>query len=252
MKKTASFKAEKVVVNIIWWMVMIAGISLGAIHVGLCPVQPNIPVYLTVLGVSSLLSLCVTYCRCVWDGGVMKVASSLFMTLLHLFTLCWFIAGTHWIYSVYPPSSTPGDAQYCHKTTYQFAFVVTTMLWGAMMLTLLCGGCLLLFTCCTTVTARCRLTPGCSTSYDLGYFEDCQQLPICRQTRATLTSISRCPVVLIPKRWICSRPRLQRVARHAAILLLPRVRRVSSNNRFAPTAGSPKPKILSILLRPVK
>ncbi|XP_054620023.1 transmembrane protein 272-like [Dunckerocampus dactyliophorus] len=152
-------------------MVMIAGIGLGATHVGLCPAQPKIPVYLVVLGVSSLLSLSVTYCRCIWEGGVMSTATSLCMTLLHLFTFCWFFAGTHWIYTAYPPNYTPGDAEYCHKTTYQFAFVITTLLWGTITITLLCGGCLLLITCCTTVTARCRLIPNRSTSYGTAYLQ---------------------------------------------------------------------------------
>nr|XP_057903472.1 transmembrane protein 272-like isoform X2 [Doryrhamphus excisus]XP_057903473.1 transmembrane protein 272-like isoform X2 [Doryrhamphus excisus] len=154
-----------VVVNIIWWMLMIAGIGLGATHVDLCPAQPRIPVYLMVLGVASLLALSATYCRCIWEGGVMSAATWLCMTLLHFFTFCWFIAGTHWIYTMYPPNYTPGEAEYCHKTTYQFAFVVTTLLWGGISITLFCGACLLLFTCCTTVTARRRLTPSRSTSY---------------------------------------------------------------------------------------
>ncbi|XP_061616759.1 transmembrane protein 272-like isoform X2 [Phyllopteryx taeniolatus] len=154
-----------VVVNIMWWMVMISAIGLGATHLGLCPSQPRIPVYLLVLGVSSLLALSVTYCRCVCDDGAMSTLATVCMALLHLFTFCWFVAGTSWVYGAYPPSYTPGEARYCHKTTYNFAFVVTTLMWAATTLSLCCCACFLSLTCCTTVTARRRLTPSRTTSY---------------------------------------------------------------------------------------
>ncbi|XP_077404676.1 uncharacterized protein LOC144037233 [Vanacampus margaritifer] len=157
--------SSMVVANFMWWMVMIAGIGLGATHMSLCPVQSRIPVYLVVLGVSSLLALSMTYCRCVWEDGMMRTLTSVCMTLLHLFTFCWFIAGSTWVYGAYPASFTPGEARYCHKTTYNFAFVVTTLVWAAAALSTCCCAFFLTLTCCTTVTARSRLTPGRTTSY---------------------------------------------------------------------------------------
>ncbi|XP_061521551.1 transmembrane protein 272-like isoform X2 [Phycodurus eques] len=151
-----------VVVNIMWWMVMISAIGLGATHLGLCPSQPRIPVYLLVLGVSSLLALSVTYCRFVRDDGAMSTLATVCMALLHLFTFCWFVAGTSWVYGAYPPSYTPGEARYCHKTTYNFAFVVTTLMWAATTLSLCCCACFLSLTC---FTARRRLTPSRTASY---------------------------------------------------------------------------------------
>ncbi|XP_057683837.1 transmembrane protein 272-like [Corythoichthys intestinalis] len=162
-----------VVVNILWWMVMIAGIGLGITHLGLCPAQPRIPIYLVVLGVSSLLALSATYCRCIWEGGVGSTLTSVCMALLHFFTFCWFLAGSIWVYSVYPPSYTPGESRYCHKTTYNFAFVVTAILWATTSLSLCCCACFLALTCCSTIKARRRLTPSRSASYGTAHlFEE--------------------------------------------------------------------------------
>ncbi|XP_045915246.1 transmembrane protein 272-like [Micropterus dolomieu] len=154
-----------VVVNIIWWMVMIAAIGLGATHVGRCPVQPYIPIYLIVLGATSLLSLSVTYTKSVWGDGIVFILSSTCMSFLHLFSFGWFIAGTCWVYPVYPPNYTPGAAPYCQKTTYQFAFIITTVVWVTMTLIFVCGFCFALLTCCKTVFARRRLIPNRGTFY---------------------------------------------------------------------------------------
>ncbi|XP_044028647.1 transmembrane protein 272-like isoform X2 [Siniperca chuatsi] len=154
-----------VVVNIIWWMVMIAAIGLGATHLHRCPIQPYIPIYLIVLGASSLLSLSLTYTKSAWGDGIVFILSSSCVTLLHLFSFGWFIAGTSWVYPVYPPNYTPGAAPYCQKTTYQFAFSVTTLVWVIMTLMFVCGFCFALLTCCYTVIARGRLIPNRNTFY---------------------------------------------------------------------------------------
>ncbi|XP_075995610.1 transmembrane protein 272-like isoform X2 [Genypterus blacodes] len=141
-----------VVVNMIWWMIMIAAIGVGAMHLGSCPVQPNIPIYLIVLGVSSLVSLSLTYVRIYTREGVALILVSVCVTLVHLFTFCWFIAGTIWVYSVHFQNNSPGTDHFCHKTTYQFAFVITTVVWVLLSLVFLCGGCFLLLACCKFVT----------------------------------------------------------------------------------------------------
>lgn len=51
-----------------------------------------------------------------------------------------FFLGSVWIYSLYPPNYNPENL-YCHKTTYQFAFGVTTVVWATMSFIIL-GYCL--------------------------------------------------------------------------------------------------------------
>lgn len=154
-----------VVVNIIWWMVMIAAIALGATHLSRCPVQPSIPIYLIVLGATSLVSLSLTYSRDTWRDGMASIMCSACIAILHLFSFGWFIAGTTWVYPVFPPDYTPGAFRYCHRITYQFAFTVTTIVWAATTLMFVCGCCFALLTCCKTVFARRRLIPNRYTFY---------------------------------------------------------------------------------------
>ncbi|XP_030596302.1 transmembrane protein 272-like [Archocentrus centrarchus] len=163
--QSASQIAGIVVVNIIWWMVMVAAIGLGATHLGSCTVQPHIPIYLIVLGATSILSLSLTYTSSAFDSGPVYVLSTASMTVLHIFSFGWFIAGTSWVYSVYPPNYLPGKDPYCHKVTYQFAFVVTTLVWATMCLVFVCGCCFGLLICCRTVFASRHLIPNRGSFY---------------------------------------------------------------------------------------
>lgn len=61
-------------------------------------------------------------------------------------------AGTNWVYSVYLPNYSAGTDRFCHKTTYQFAFIVTSLIWVLLSLVFLCGGCFLLVTWCKFAT----------------------------------------------------------------------------------------------------
>ncbi|XP_061598085.1 transmembrane protein 272-like [Cololabis saira] len=151
--------ATIVMVNIIWWMVMIAAIGVGATTLSLCPVQPYIPIYLLVLGASSIISLSATYMSRTNTDGAVHTFTLTCMVFLHLFSFVWLIVGTCWIYSIYPPNYA-GPDRHCHKTTYQFAFVVTTLLWVIMALVFFCGGCFALLTCCTTIVATRHLIPN--------------------------------------------------------------------------------------------
>ncbi|KAK5854988.1 hypothetical protein PBY51_005132 [Eleginops maclovinus] len=149
-----------VVVNMIWWMLMIAAIGLGLTHLKRCPVEPNIPIYLIVLGATSLLSLSLTYTMTNREGARVPNLCSVCICILYLFSFSWFIAGSIWIYPVYPPNYIPGIARYCHMVTYQFAFVITTLVWVVTMLMFVCGCCFAVLTCCQTVIAGSRLVPS--------------------------------------------------------------------------------------------
>lgn len=163
--------ATIVVVNIIWWMLMIAAIGLGASHLNQCPVQPFIPIYLIVLGANSIIALSVTYNCNNNKGNAIHILGLLCMTVLHIFSFVWLIAGTCWVYSVYPPSYSDKD-RYCDKITYQFAFVITTLLWVTMSLVFICGCCIGLLTCCTTVFAGRHLLPNRNSFYGaIGHFQ---------------------------------------------------------------------------------
>ncbi|XP_038135282.1 transmembrane protein 272-like [Cyprinodon tularosa] len=169
--QSAGLIAIIAVMNIIWWMVMIAAIGLGATHMDRCPQQPKIPVYLIVLGATSLLSLIFTYSSSGYQDGAVHILSVVCMTFLHIFSFAWLIAGSSWVYSIYPPNYSEKD-QYCHKTTYQFAFVVTTLLWVAMILVILCSCCFALLTCCTTVVAGRHLLPDRKSFYGATSFHE--------------------------------------------------------------------------------
>ncbi|XP_053190884.1 transmembrane protein 272-like [Scomber japonicus] len=161
----ATATSSLVVVNIIWWMVMIAAIGVGAAHINACPVQPFVPIYLSVLGAASIISLTLTYSQRMSESGIIYILISTCMSFLHIFTFCWIIAGSYWVYTVYPPNYTPGT-RYCQKTTFQFAFVLTTLVWVIMALSFCCGGCYIVFACCCgTLSARHRLSPNHNTLY---------------------------------------------------------------------------------------
>lgn len=104
----------------------IAEVSIGAVFLYDCPKQPYIPIYLLVSGVFTLVLDVVAWCPCL---KILKCVCALYVwyLLVGLFLFCWFIAGSVWIYSVYPPDYTGTD--YCDKTLYLFAFWTTTVVY---------------------------------------------------------------------------------------------------------------------------
>ncbi|XP_058250578.1 transmembrane protein 272-like [Hemibagrus wyckioides] len=108
----------------------IAQISIGAKYLKECPQQNYIPVYLLVCGVFSMALFLLTCLPCGQsDNPALKCLYTIWNSLVTGFTFCWFIAGSVWIYSIYPPNynSTVVGEPYCNKTLYLFAFWTTTL-----------------------------------------------------------------------------------------------------------------------------
>ncbi|CAM4515607.1 unnamed protein product [Leuciscus chuanchicus] len=101
----AARKSFIVIINMIAWMILITATGLGTIHFHECPVQPKLPVYMTVIGATGLLSLLLMYLRNTLDDCPLARFCTAFILMLCVFIVCWFIAGTYWIYSIYPPNS---------------------------------------------------------------------------------------------------------------------------------------------------
>ncbi|XDV18950.1 hypothetical protein PO909_024540 [Leuciscus waleckii] len=119
----AARKSFIVIINMIAWMILITATGLGTIHFHECPVQPKLPVYMTVIGATGLLSLLLMYLRNTLDDCPLARFCTAFILMLCVFIVCWFIAGTYWIYSVYPPSNdSTRTGNHCQRTLYLFAF----------------------------------------------------------------------------------------------------------------------------------
>lgn len=154
-----------VVTNFIWWMVMIAAIGLGIMHFYNCPVQPTIPIYLIVLGVSSLVALTLTYIQNSTKERSIRIVTASCCSLLHIFSFFWFIVGTTWVYAIYPPSYSPADSSYCQRALYLFAFYITTLTWFIVFLMFLFGSVFLLLACCKLAVGRERFAHMRGSSY---------------------------------------------------------------------------------------
>lgn len=66
---------------------------LGTTHFHECPVQPNLPIYITVIGATGLFSLLLMYLRNTLDDCLLARFCSVFSLMLCVFIVCWFFAG---------------------------------------------------------------------------------------------------------------------------------------------------------------
>ncbi|XP_049338148.1 transmembrane protein 272-like [Astyanax mexicanus] len=123
--------------------ISIAHITVGAMYTHECPQQHRISVYLVVCGVwCTVLLLVLFYCMTYLN----EIPCSFWSGAVAAFTFCWFISGSFWTFSIYPPnynSTLPGEL-YCNKTLYRFAFVTIILTCITLVILLVVGCCVLI------------------------------------------------------------------------------------------------------------
>ncbi|KAG7464636.1 hypothetical protein MATL_G00167690 [Megalops atlanticus] len=141
-----------VTLSVIGWILHLAAVALGSLYLKDCPKQPYVPIFLVVTGVCTAISQLVTYLRESLKEGALSILCMVFNFLLGLFNICWFITGSVWVYSIYPPNyESPGSQEYCKKSLYLFAFWFINFCYICISLVLACGGLFVLCTCLTSV-----------------------------------------------------------------------------------------------------
>jgi len=116
----------------------IAMIVIGSIYVHDCPRERFIPIYLIVGGCAVILASLIKGIRQhafkkdeAEEDKITKedAKRSCLESLLMLFCLAWFIAGSVWIYRIHKDfdSDDSESEMYCHPVLYWFAFWMTTI-----------------------------------------------------------------------------------------------------------------------------
>jgi len=137
----------------------IAMVVNGARNVKGCPAETMIPVYLLVAGSTSLALLMVRLIvsHVLMPQLINKQAEApndfplvrylvhglkVFDTLASIFSTCWLVAGSVYVYGAEIESyEEPEAAKYCNYSTYMFAFVVITIGYVSLVLSLLAAVC---------------------------------------------------------------------------------------------------------------
>ncbi|KAM4617877.1 transmembrane protein 272-like [Discoglossus pictus] len=91
-----------------WILFSIALIALGAMNIHRCPIQPLIPKYLIVAGITDLVIIFLQFLKRNYEKPVVILQST-----AALFAFCWLIAGSVWVFEV--DLDTEG---LCHATFY--------------------------------------------------------------------------------------------------------------------------------------
>lgn len=102
-----------------------------------CPLQPRLPTFLIIGGLSGLLKSILLLIENVVKKNSAAISSrirhshavigiwSVTNLIFNIFILCWVIAGSFWIYSIYQETTSDGYAN-CNVTLYKFSFSSVT------------------------------------------------------------------------------------------------------------------------------
>ena len=144
-------------------------ICTGAIFLGECSLEPNIPIFLIVGGISGILKNLFLilesmskrcphrfYPRSPKKRKYLKYIWKTFNIIFTLFMLAWIIAGSYWIYHIYSEVMTidfgrsSSDGRSCNELLYKFSFGILTSSYILLVLMLCCTCCC---SCCLKTNA---------------------------------------------------------------------------------------------------
>ncbi|XP_075043630.1 transmembrane protein 272-like [Mixophyes fleayi] len=99
---------------LIWTAICIALIVVGALNINNCNQEPNIPIFMIVAGAFGLAYWIFLPFDC-----CLPTVRKVFNILVALFLFAWFIAGSVWVFRIYPTQNRA-----CDNGMYLFAFSI--------------------------------------------------------------------------------------------------------------------------------
>ncbi|XP_061566200.1 transmembrane protein 272-like [Cololabis saira] len=123
--------------KLVFCVMPVAQIAVGAVHLYDCPRQPFIPMCLIVVGVFSLslaVLPCLPFIQLLKNDAstLMGRICTTWNSLISIVIFLWFITGNVWIYSIYQPNynkNTTFVDPYCDEQLYLFSFWTTTLVY---------------------------------------------------------------------------------------------------------------------------
>ncbi|GAB6026902.1 hypothetical protein CHUAL_013547 [Chamberlinius hualienensis] len=135
-KKWKSAKIYAIICLCLVWFISISMIVMGIVHIGNCPKQRYIPLFLVVGGSLTMFSTVAVYFSRFHDLHRCLVA---ICNAIYSVTFSWYFLGCLIIYGLYIPEVDGFDINnYCHRDVYLFSF------WLLNAFFILCGGYLLM------------------------------------------------------------------------------------------------------------
>ncbi|CAH1367807.1 transmembrane protein 272-like [Tenebrio molitor] len=123
-------------------LIHIIKIIIAAIYYDKCPVEPDIPKYLLVMGILGVATKLITLFK---DFLIKHTKVGPLLSFITTAELAILIVGSYYVYREYEPSYDPlsGD-KYCNKTLYLFSFIYITIVYSLLLLCVVAVGCFVL------------------------------------------------------------------------------------------------------------